>query len=108
MQLEKIGDYQLVKNPKLGSGATGEVFYGQNMKNNYKVAAKQIDTTKINASLAKQIENEIKNLTKLNSPFIVKLYDYFKCGNYLYLFLEYCEDGDLKSYMDSKKGSGLC
>lgn len=36
------------------------------------------------------------------------MYDYFKCGQYLYLFLEYCEDGDLKTYLDSKKGSGLC
>lgn len=57
------------------------------MKNKQKVAAKQMDTTKITASLAKQIENEIKNLTKLNSPYIVKLYDYFKYGQYLYLFL---------------------
>ncbi len=38
----------------------------------------------------------------------MKLYDYFKCGQYLYLFLEYCEDGDLKTYLDTKKGAGLC
>jgi len=39
----------------LGQGATGKVFYGVNMDNKQKVAVKQIDTTKITSSLAKQI-----------------------------------------------------
>ena len=45
-----------------------------------KVAVKSIDIKKINAGIEKQIENEIKNLTTLRSPFIVKLYDYFRSG----------------------------
>jgi hypothetical protein len=57
LQYHSIGDYQLVTNPILGEGATGKVYYGVNMKNKIKVAAKQIDTAKITSSLAKQIEN---------------------------------------------------
>jgi len=39
----------------------------------------------------------------------VKLYEYFRCGNYIFLVLEYCEDGDLKHYLDkNKKNEGLC
>lgn len=55
IQTQTIGDYQLVVHPKLGEGATGKVFYGVNIVNKQKVAAKQIDTTKITSSLAKQI-----------------------------------------------------
>ena len=55
LQAQVIGDYQLIIHPKLGEGATGKVFYGVNMKNKQKVAAKQIDTTKITSNLAKQI-----------------------------------------------------
>ncbi len=55
IQTQIIGDYQLIIEPKLGSGATGKVFYGVNLTTKQKVAAKQIDTTKITSSLAKQI-----------------------------------------------------
>lgn len=55
IQTQKISDYQLVVHPQLGEGATGKVFYGVNVINKQKVAAKQIDTTKITSSLAKQI-----------------------------------------------------
>ena len=50
-----VGDYQLVIHPKLGDGTIGKVFYGFNVNTKQKVAAKQIDTTAITASLAKQI-----------------------------------------------------
>ena len=39
----------------------------------------------------------------------MKLYGYVQHENYLYLFLEYCEDFDLKKFLDkNKKKSGLC
>lgn len=90
VQYRQLGDYKLVVSPILGEGATGKVYYGVNMKDKTKVAAKQIQISKITHSLAKQIENQIKNLTELVSPYIVKLYKYFKHDKYLYLFLEYC------------------
>jgi serine/threonine-protein kinase ULK/ATG1 len=83
------------------------VFYGQN-NSGVKVAVKSIDIKKINKGIEKQIENEIKNLTALQSPFIVKLYDYFRSGEYIYMVLEYCEDGDLKHYLEkNRKNEGL-
>ena len=55
IQTSTVGDYQLVIHPKLGEGATGKVFYGFHVITKQKVAAKQINTTTITASLAKQI-----------------------------------------------------
>jgi serine/threonine-protein kinase ULK/ATG1 len=46
------------------------------------------------------IEDEIKILTNLNSPYIVKLYDVQKTVNHIYLILEYCKDGNLKEFLD--------
>lgn len=45
------------------------------------------------------IKREIGILQKINHPNIVKLYDIARTNNYLYMFLEYCEDGDLKDYL---------
>jgi len=38
---------------------------------------------------------------------IVKLYDVSRTPNNLYMFLEYCMDGDLKEYLKKKKGGSL-
>ena len=38
---------------------------------------------------------------------IVKLYDVSRTPNNLYMFLEYCMDGDLKEYLKKKKGGML-
>jgi serine/threonine-protein kinase ULK/ATG1 len=103
--IEEIGNYRILKSKPLGVGATGSVFFGQN-KDGMKVAVKSIEIKKITKSVEKQVENEIKNLTTLSSPFIVKLYDYFRSGDHIYMVLEYCEDGDLKNYL-SKKKEGL-
>lgn len=38
---------------------------------------------------------------------IVKLYDVSRTPNNLYMFLEYCMDGDLKEYLKRKKNNML-
>lgn len=49
------------------------------------------------------IKREIGILQKINHPNIVKLYDVARTSNYLYMFLEYCKDGDLKEYLQKKE-----
>lgn len=87
---EEIGEFKVSKKICLGKGQSCEVYYGYNMKTGQKTAAKKIDIRKLNSKLEKQLENEIRNLKDLKSPFIVRLLGYCRCGNYLYLFLEYC------------------
>jgi serine/threonine-protein kinase ULK/ATG1 len=45
------------------------------------------------------IKREISILQQANHPNIVKLFDVARTPHYLYLFLEYCNDGDLKKYL---------
>jgi serine/threonine-protein kinase ULK/ATG1 len=54
-----------------------------------------------------QLKREIAILTKINHPNIVKLYDVHRTSNYLYMFLEYCHDGDLREYMNRKEEKRL-
>lgn len=53
------------------------------------------------------VRREISILQKLNSKYIVKLYDVARTAHYLYMFFEYCCDGDLKNYLKSKEKNHL-
>lgn len=102
----EISSYRINKSVSLGKGATGEVYYGMR-KDGVSVAVKSISINKVTESIEKQIKNEITNLQALSSPFIVKFYDCFRDKENLYLVLEYCDDGDLKTYLAKSKNSGL-
>jgi serine/threonine-protein kinase ULK/ATG1 len=53
------------------------------------------------------IKREIAILQKINHNNVVKLHDVARTSNYLYMFLEYCQDGDLKEYMMKKQEKRL-
>jgi serine/threonine protein kinase len=84
---DTVGDFKVSRGILLGKGQSCEVYYGYNCKNGQKVAAKKIDINKINSKIEKQLENEIKNLRELKSPFIVRLLGYYRHENFYYLFL---------------------
>ena len=49
-----------------------------------------------------EIENEITNLAMVEHPNVTKLHFSVKSENNLYLFLEYCEHGDLTSFVKAR------
>lgn len=53
------------------------------------------------------IKREINILQKVNNKHIVRLYDVARTQHNLYMFLEYCMDGDLKEYLKKKDGNRL-
>jgi serine/threonine-protein kinase ULK/ATG1 len=53
------------------------------------------------------VQRETAILKKISHPNIVRLYDVARTNNYLYMFLEYCADGDLKDYMTKKEEKRL-
>jgi serine/threonine protein kinase len=48
------------------------------------------------------IKREISILQKTKNKHIVRLYDVARTNHNLYLFFEYCSDGDLKEYLGKK------
>ncbi|CAD8087604.1 unnamed protein product [Paramecium primaurelia] len=103
-------DKYIIVNQKLGSGAFGTVYRGFKKNDETKqVAVKAISIASIkdSAKMVEHIKREISILQQANNPHIVKLYDVARTPHYLYLFLEYCHDGDLKKYLSTKYGRRL-
>ena len=119
--LKQLKDYKIIK--LIGKGSFGEVY--KVSKDNkyyalkiYKIKNDDITSSKENKENFKSIENEIKILSQLNNPFIVKLYEVFSLNQncelldnneneddtqIMCLVLELCENGDLNDKIKDKK-----
>ena len=119
---KQLKDYKIIK--LIGKGSFGEVykvskdnkFYALKI---YQIKNEDATSSKENLENLKSIENEIKILSQLDNPFIVKLYEVFSLNqNYelldykgeekddtqmMCLVLELCENGDLNDKIREKK-----
>ena len=98
---KNVGGYILRQ--VLGSGAFGIVHLAE--KNGQTFAIKAYNFKAISSGINPEkvvelITNEIKALSSLNHPNIMKIYEYFRSSNNLYLVLQYCEHGDLLSWIE--------
>lgn len=95
-----IFDNYVMINEKISSGSFSTIYKGFHKLNKNIVAIKKITTTK---KLDKYIENEVKIMSKLKHNNIIELYKTFTKLDHIYLILEYCENGDLSSYIKENK-----
>ena len=123
--ITQLKDYKIIK--LIGKGAFGEVykvskddkFYAlklykitKELRNSYSLSQKEENEN------LKSIENEIKIISQLDNPFIVKLYEVFSINEsqeesnikeendnqqIMCLVLELCENGDLNDKIKEKK-----
>ena len=87
--------YEVIK--KIGEGTYGKVYKVKNKESGEERAMKQILKEKI-PDLS-NFKNEIKILTKLDHPNIIRLYEVFEDDKYFYLFIELCSGGSLFNKM---------
>ena len=79
----------------LGAGAFGKVFFSENIANpRFKVAIKVLNKVKLGDNI-ESIKEEVKILTTLDHPNIVKYYETYDDTKYIYLVMEYCSGGEL-------------
>ncbi|GBE85072.1 predicted protein [Sparassis crispa] len=88
-----LNAYQL--GDSLGKGAFGQVYRALNWATGETVAIKEIQLSNIPRSEIGQIMSEIDLLKNLNHPNIVKYKGFEKTQQYLYIILEFCENGSL-------------
>ncbi|KAI0075090.1 kinase-like protein [Panus rudis PR-1116 ss-1] len=88
-----LNAYQL--GDSLGKGAFGQVYRALNWATGETVAVKEIQLSNIPKSEIGQIMSEIDLLKNLNHPNIVKYKGFEKTREYLYIILEFCENGSL-------------
>ena len=86
----------------LGKGTFGEVFYTTIQGDNTPYATKKYDREKIEQSpdLFNYLKAEITILKNLDHPNIVKLKEVKKTKKHFYLVMEYCNGGELQSFLD--------
>lgn len=83
----------------LGKGSYGIVYLIKDLNTNEKYALKKISYTKD----YKNTMNELKILKMVNSEYIIKIKEYFRKGDYLYIIMEYAPFGDLHEYINIRK-----
>ncbi|KAF9265314.1 hypothetical protein L218DRAFT_957501 [Marasmius fiardii PR-910] len=90
---KSLHDYQL--GDSLGKGAFGQVYRALNWATGETVAVKEIQLGNIPKSDLGEIMSEIDLLKNLNHPNIVKYKGFVKTRDFLYIILEFCENGSL-------------
>ena len=95
----KSDDFEILK--KLGSGAFGKVFKVRSKINNKVYAMKIIDLKELedNDKAYQLTLNETTFLENLSHPHILKCYKYFREGQYLYMIIEFVENGDIDCFI---------
>ena len=96
MESTILGEYYVLKD-KIGAGCFSKVYKGFHNKTKNIVAIKKIKNKNINE---KYIEREINIISKLDHPNIIKMYEVISNKKYHYLVLEYCNMGDLSTYLE--------
>ena len=93
-----MGQYQLIK--EIGHGQFARVYYSRtNTEPSEEFAIKMFSIDQLKPENEELIDKEIAILLKLNHPNIIKLKEYKRTTNHVYLVFEYCELGDLENYM---------
>lgn len=79
---------------EIGSGRRSQVFKGRQKKTVNYVAIKRVEKSQM-----EKVVNEVQVIHALSHPHTLKFYDWYETRNNLWLILEYCPGGDLKSLL---------
>jgi len=96
----RVGNYYH-KYEKIGEGAYSNVYKGYHQDISKIFAIKEINIS-INHKNIERFRTEIMLMKKLDHRNIIKLYDTIEDTDYIYLILEYCENGDLKNFLNKR------
>ena len=94
--IEISSKYEIIQ--EIGRGAFSIVYKVKSKENNNIYCLKKINTKK-----TKDKENEIKILSNLNHPNLIKCFYSFYNSDNIYIIIDFCEFGDLFSLLQSVK-----
>mmetsp|Transcript_40321 Transcript_40321/g.87275 ORF Transcript_40321/g.87275 Transcript_40321/m.87275 type:complete len:653 (-) Transcript_40321:65-2023(-) len=99
---------------RLGEGATGNVILAKDRETEQRRAVKVVHKTPGGESLTQQqlkvqeefFRREVKVLSTMDHPHIIRLHQHFEDQQGWYLVLEYCPCGDLTALMEEYRADG--
>ncbi|KAK6766373.1 hypothetical protein RB195_025963 [Necator americanus] len=92
-RLEKVGLYQVGK--AIGRGNFATVRLAKHEIAKTKVALKVVNRAALDEENLIRLEREMRILTRINHPHIVKLYEIMRTETTIYIVTEYCSGGEL-------------
>lgn len=93
--------YEIIK--KIASGGMADVFLATDTRTNKEVAVKVLhESYSRNKSFVARFKREAQILTNLNSPNIVKIYDWGELDNLYYIIMEYVSGKTLKNIIETR------
>lgn len=104
---KRIGNFTLYQNSIIGKGSFGEVVLARSDQHSGVVACKIINLNNKHSTQLRSIEREIEVLQTMQQthPNIVAFHAALKTSNNVYIFLEYCDSGDLKQFIKKRSAA---
>ena len=99
---KRCGDYDLIS--RIGEGSFAKVYRSTHVIRSGTFAVKAILREKIDVSpkFQENLESEISIMRDYLHPNIVRLYEHFVLGRYIYLVLEFCPGEDLNKFIKKR------
>lgn len=96
---KRIGEYILEK--PIGKGQFGKVFKARHISTGEVYAIKRLDKNKFssNPQMMKLLNTEVAIMNEIKHPNILHLYEFLASRDYYYIVIQYCNQGDLETYM---------
>lgn len=88
---------------KISEGKWGKIFQVTHISTNTERALKIINSKTLQQTTGLKLPNEISILQPLDHPFIIKLYEYFIEGLFVYVVLEYAAGHNIRDLIIIKK-----
>ncbi|KYM76934.1 Serine/threonine-protein kinase ULK3 [Atta colombica] len=101
MSLPTVRDYCMLE--KIGAGSYSTVYKAFRKDGSREVVAiKCVDKGSLSKSAVDNLVTEIKLLNVLKHEYIVEMKDFFWDEGHIYIVMEYCDGGDLSSFIKKK------
>ena len=98
--IKTINDYTIIE--RIGVGSYGRIYKVK--KDNKIYVLKEIPINKnVDNEKLESVKNEAEILSSLTNKNIVKYYESFQMEQNIYIVMEYCEKGDLCTYMSERQ-----
>ena len=92
------------KGKELGHGTYGYVYLANDKHSKQVRAVKEISKEKLQGDM-QAMKKEIENLTNLDHPHILKLYEVYSTKEQIYLVTDFCPGGELHSHISAARKS---